>query len=89
MKGTGKVNNAGNFGFLMTVADSQQSSHGHSLSAWRSSPDKFRIEIFNKSAGNAVVYDNVPGAPDDIDVANPQPISSGHVVIRKDKDKHW
>ena len=25
VKGTGKVNNAGNFGFLMTVADSQQS----------------------------------------------------------------
>ena len=89
MKGTGKVNKAGNFGFLMTVADSTQPSHGHRLSPWRSSPDKFRIKIFNKSAGNAVVYDNVPDAPDDIDVANPQPISSGNVVIRKDRDKHW
>jgi hypothetical protein len=47
--------------------------------------DRFRIKIWDKSAGDAVVYDNVPGAPDDIDIANPQAIAAGSIVIHKEQ----
>ena len=46
---------------------------------------KFRIKIWDKSSGDAVVYDNVPGAPEDIDIANPQAISAGSIVIHKEQ----
>jgi FtsP/CotA-like multicopper oxidase with cupredoxin domain len=74
-RGTGEVNGVGNFGFLLTATDGQVSGGG--------GVDKFRIKIWDKSAGNAVVYDNVLGASEDIDVANPTAISSGSIVIHK------
>jgi hypothetical protein len=40
--------------------------------------------VTDPSAGDAVVYDNVPGAPDDIDVASPQPILGGQIQIKKE-----
>lgn len=49
-KGTGMINGAGNFGFLLTAIDGL--------------PDKFRIKIWDKTTGE-VIYDNMPGASDD------------------------
>jgi len=69
-RGTGTVNGGGNYGFLLTVVDSKAAGGG-----------KLRLKVWDKSAGNAVVYDNVPGAPEDIDTANPQPIASGSIVV--------
>jgi hypothetical protein len=31
----------------------------------------------------ATVYDNAPGASDDIDLASPQPIASGCIVVHR------
>ena len=76
-KGVGTVNGAGNFGFLLTATDGDLSGGG--------GVDKFRIKVWDKSAGDAVVYDNVVGASEDIDVANPQAIASGSIVIHKPK----
>lgn len=58
-KGSGTVNGAGNFGFLLTAIDGQISGGGGS--------DKFRIKIWDKNDGDRVVYDNKLGASDDAD----------------------
>ena len=73
-KGTGTVNDAGDYGFLLTATDGQLPGGGD--------VDRFRIKIWDRATG-AVVYDNVPGASDDIDAANPQAIRKGSVVIHK------
>ena len=49
-KGTGTINNAGSYGFLLSSIDG--------------SPDRFRIKIWEKSSG-AVVYDNMLGVAED------------------------
>jgi hypothetical protein len=71
-KGTGTVNGAGNYGFLLTATDGQVSGGG--------GVDKFRIKIWDKNAGDAVVYDNAAG-PDDIDTSPQQGIAGGSIVI--------
>jgi hypothetical protein len=43
-KGTGTINGSGNYGFMVTATDG--------------SPDTFRIKIWDKDAGDRVVYDN-------------------------------
>jgi hypothetical protein len=73
-KGSGMVNGAGNYSFLLTATDGQLPGGGEA--------DKFRIKIVNK-ATNSVVYDNVSGASEDIDAASPQLIAGGSVVIHK------
>jgi hypothetical protein len=50
-KGSGTINGGGNYGFMLTAKDS--------------SPDTFRIKIWNKDDGDALVYDNKLGADDD------------------------
>ncbi|MBW7884169.1 MAG: PKD domain-containing protein, partial [Caldilineaceae bacterium] len=50
-KGVGAINGSGNYGFMLTVVDG--------------APDTFRIKIWNKDAGDGVVYDNKMGASDD------------------------
>jgi hypothetical protein len=75
-KGSGMVNGAGDYGFLLTATDGQITGGG--------GVDKFRIKIWNKATG-AVVYDNVTGASDDINSANPQAIGGGSIVIQKAK----
>jgi uncharacterized delta-60 repeat protein len=75
-KGTGTVNGAGEYGFLLTATDGQVLGGGDQ--------DKFRIKIWDKAA-NLVVYDNVLGASDDVDNANPQVIGGGSIVIHKTK----
>jgi streptogramin lyase len=51
-QGSATINGAGNYGFLVTAQDNGGST-----------PDKIRIEIWDKSRGNAVVYDTQPLAP--------------------------
>ena len=71
MKGSGAVNGGGSFGFLLTAVDGKATGGA----------SKFRMKIWDKNAGNAGVYDSVPGGPDDIDLANPQPVASGSIVV--------
>lgn len=73
-KGVGTINGAGNYGFLLTATDGQINGGG--------GVDKFRIKIVDKTTGN-VVYDNVIGASEKIDGANPQVITGGSIVIHK------
>jgi PKD repeat protein len=73
-KGSGTINGAGDYGFLLTATDGQVSG-GEGV-------DKFRIKIMDKAA-ETVVYDNVNGVSDDIDAANPQAIGGGSIVIHK------
>ncbi|MBI2927622.1 MAG: HYR domain-containing protein, partial [Verrucomicrobia bacterium] len=73
-KGEGTINGAGDYGFLLTATDGQVSGGG--------GIDKFRIKIWDKASG-AIVYDNVVGASDDIDSANPQALGGGSIVIHK------
>jgi hypothetical protein len=44
--------------------------------------DKFRMKIW-KLSDSSIVYDNVVGASDDIDAANPQALASGSIVVHK------
>ena len=74
-KGTGQINGAGNYGFLLTATDGQLSGGG--------GVDKFRIKIWDINNGGAIVYDNVPGASDGINDAKPQPIAGGSITIKK------
>jgi hypothetical protein len=71
-KGVGSVNGVPGYGFLLTAVDGQVKGGG--------GVDKFRIKIWNLETG-VVIYDNVRGAPDDIDAANPQEIAGGSIVI--------
>ncbi len=73
-KGSGTMNGSGDYMFLLTATDGDLPGGG--------GVDKFRIKIVNKATG-AVVYDNVPGASDDIDSANPQAIGGGSIVIHQ------
>jgi hypothetical protein len=58
-KGSGTINGAGNFGFILTAIDGQISGGGGA--------DKFRIKIWDKNNGDAVVYDNQMLVPDTAD----------------------
>lgn len=71
-KGTGTVNGAGDYGFLLTATDGALPGGG--------GVDKFRIKVWEKVSG-ALVYDNVRGASDDTDAADPQAIAGGSIVI--------
>jgi hypothetical protein len=50
-QGSGTINGAGNFGFLVTAQDNGGAT-----------PDLFRMKIWDKNNNNAVVYDTQPGA---------------------------
>jgi hypothetical protein len=64
-KGSGTLNGSGNYGFMLSAIDGN--------------PDKFRIKIWNKDAGDAVVYDNQMAAPLDADPTTA--ISGGSIVV--------
>jgi hypothetical protein len=51
-QGTGTINGAGNYGFLVTTMDNGGTT-----------PDLIRMRIWDKNNNNAVVYDTQPGAP--------------------------
>jgi hypothetical protein len=65
-QGSGTINNAGNYGFIVTVIDGQASGGG--------GVDKIRVKIWDKNNGNAIIYDNQMGAPD---TANPTTQTTG------------
>jgi len=72
-KGSGTINGAGDYGFLLTVTDGQVTGGG--------GVDKFRIKIWNKST-SLIVYDNASGT-DDIIASAQQAIAGGSIVIHK------
>ena len=71
-KGSGTINGAGDYGFLLTAIDGQVSGGG--------GVDRFRIKIWNKQGG-AMIYDNQPGKPDTGDDATE--LGGGSIVIHK------
>ncbi len=70
-KGSGMINNSGDYGFMLTATDGQVNGGGD--------VDKFRIKIWRKDANETVVYDNQLGAPDDADATDE--IEGGSIVI--------
>ncbi|HEX9956562.1 MAG TPA: hypothetical protein VGA96_04885, partial [Fibrella sp.] len=70
-KGEGTINGGGTYGFLLTSIDGQMPGGGGT--------DKFRIKIWDKSAGDVVVYDNNKGAVDDAEPATT--LGGGSIVI--------
>jgi PKD repeat protein len=72
-RGVGTVNNAGNYGFALTVIDGQTDGGG--------GVDKFRIKIWDRGNNNALVYDNQLGAPDNSDPTTA--IERGSITIHR------
>ncbi|HBY95833.1 MAG TPA: hypothetical protein DEP84_18070 [Chloroflexi bacterium] len=70
-KGSGTINGAGDFGFMLTAIDGQIKGGGGS--------DKFRIKIWDKNNGDTIVYDNQIGDDDDADPTTV--IGGGSIVI--------
>jgi len=71
-KGEGTVNGEAGYGFLLTATDGQVNGGGNI--------DRFRIKIW-RLVGGAPVFDSSLGASEDIDVASPQQLGSGSIVI--------
>jgi hypothetical protein len=69
-KGTGTINGADNYGFMLTAIDSQIKGHGAS--------DTFRIKIWDKTTGNTI-YDNQLGASENADPSTT--IAGGNIII--------
>lgn len=76
-KGSGKINNQGDYGFILTAIDGQVNGGGNQ--------DKFRIKIWDMSQSSdgsaGVIYDNQIGASDTSDPTTV--ISSGSITIQK------
>jgi hypothetical protein len=70
-KGTGTIDGAGNYGFILTAID------GSLLSG---KPDTFRIKIWDKATG-AMIYDNMLGTADDADPTTI--LGGGNIVVHK------
>ncbi|MFN2317912.1 MAG: RCC1 domain-containing protein [Gemmatimonadales bacterium] len=74
-KGEGTVNREGNYGFMLTSTDSDRAGGGEE--------DRFRIKIWDRDNGDAVVYDNQVGTGDDADLtADGTRLTSGSITIR-------
>lgn len=69
-KGSGTINNAGDYRFMLTAIDGEQPGGG--------GLDKFRIKIWN-NAGGGLVYDNQMNAPDSADPTTV--LGGGQIVI--------
>jgi len=72
-KGSGTVNGTGNYGFMLTAIDGQISGGGGT--------DRFRIKIWDKNNGGAIVYDNQLSAPDGDDTTTA--LGGGSIVIHR------
>ncbi|MGH9839712.1 MAG: FG-GAP-like repeat-containing protein, partial [Blastocatellia bacterium] len=70
-KGSGQVNNAGDYRFILTAIDGQRPGGG--------GQDKFRIRIWNNQGGG-VVYDNQMNDPDSADPTTV--LGGGSIVIQ-------
>lgn len=71
-KGSGTVNGAGDYGFMLTAIDGQVNG--------KDKPDLFRLKVWEKATG-AIVYDNKMNAPDSDDPTTA--IGGGSIVIHK------
>jgi hypothetical protein len=72
-KGVGKINGAGNYGFLLTAIDGQINGGG--------GVDKFRIKIWDKNNNDVIVYDNKLGSSDNSNDSTE--LGGGSIVIHK------
>lgn len=72
-KGDGMINGAGNYGFMLSAQDAELTAS--------TEVDRFRIKIWDKDNGDAIVYDNQMGDADDADPATS--IGDGSIVIHK------
>jgi probable HAF family extracellular repeat protein len=70
-KGSGTINNGGNYRFLLTAVDGQLNGGG---------PDALRLKVWDAITG-AVIYDNERGASDD--AAATTTLTSGSIKIHK------
>lgn len=70
-KGVGTINGGGDYGFLLTVIDEKLTQS--------TADDLFRIKIWDRNAGDAVVYDNDMGLADDVDPGTAT--AGGQIVI--------
>jgi len=70
-KGTGTINGAGDYGFLLSAVDGQTSGGGGT--------DKFRIKITNRVTG-LLVYDNQLGAADTVTASTA--VGGGSIAIQ-------
>jgi 5'-nucleotidase/UDP-sugar diphosphatase len=50
IKGAGKINNKGNFGFMLVAEDN---------ATWKKGNDKLRVVIWDKNAGDKIIFDNI------------------------------
>lgn len=74
-KGVGTINGEGNYGFMLSAIDEKLTPS--------TDVDLFRIKIWDKNNGDAIVYDNKMGAEDDADPTTA--IVGGSIVIHKAK----
>jgi hypothetical protein len=71
-KGTGTINGAGNYGFILSAIDEKLTPS--------TDVDMFRIKIWDKDDNDAVVYNNQIGADDEDPTTA---IQGGNIVIHK------
>jgi len=71
-KGTGTINGAGNYDFMLTAVDGDVNGKGK--------PDLFRLKIWDRGTGG-IVYDNKMNAPDTNDPTTV--LGGGSIVIHK------
>jgi len=72
LRGVGKINGAGDFGFLLTAIDGRAPGGG--------GVDRFRIKIWDRT-NDVVVYDNQYGSADDADPTTA--LGGGDIAIFK------
>ena len=70
-KGSGTINGGGNYGFMLTATDGEVNGGG--------GVDGFRIKIWDKDAGDGIVYDNKMGQSDDSN--DTTAIGGGSIVV--------
>jgi len=70
-KGTGTINNAGNYGFMLSAIDEELTPS--------TDVDLFRIKIWDKDNNDEVIYDNMLGEDDDADPTTE--IGGGNIKI--------
>jgi len=74
-KGVGTINGAGNYGFMLSAIDSALTPS--------TDVDLFRIKIWDRDNGDAIVYDNQMDASDDADPTTA--LGGGNIVVHKAK----
>ena len=74
-KGTGTINGSGNYWFMLSAIDEKLTP--------MTDVDLFRIKIWDKDDGNAIVYDNEMGVAENEDPATA--IGGGSIVIHEAK----